>query len=657
MANAADWVSAVASVVGVVIGIIILFTVYIGAMQLLSQKRAYRLGLSWRSIGPWKQTMARWALFGLQRRISTPVVNLKLLVEAGWEPNITFPAGFPKNKGDCVEKGGEYVQAKASWVNFMQALGMSPETHHLYEMQDASDPVNDVVPMSWRGRDLAGICSILGFRSCEEKPSFRSPMPLPMQWSGPLGWLQFQSSGSGCVAEFRRRMDLHNQIASRLHQHAWPAGENMRTKPNFLRSRLWHSINGFALPRNRTLYLGGTDRDPRPQEAADDDPEMDREQVLQSLTTEDLGEAEILNFLFGAKKEPPKALHREAARNKRDAASRDFDMPDFLDAMLRDGLDESEQKQVFRPCPGLLSVDVHGELAYNRGLSIENSHEYDRKFMDAEDVDHAKYPHNLGDLYMDKELLGLVKEALLMLQPDGFYFSPTHRLYRDLCEAYQHVEEQSNTLKAEIFPQNFISALQGHVGSKASAACCPFNPSPTVSAAGCPVSGMCQTLCVAMELCNDLQRTRKTARACFTVEDMGLLAKATSALLSALAPAPRMGGDGRDLVWALLYCRELLPQTLKILKTVDIKSLSSALVVSQDETLNFAALFGVAAEGGTDASAGLYDSPLVANAEFTAGQVVAAVCYVLITYYWIEKRWLVDVAAYDTTMPQSVMMC
>ncbi|KAL2151108.1 hypothetical protein VTH82DRAFT_6206 [Thermothelomyces myriococcoides] len=69
-----------------------------------------------------------------------------------------------------------------------------------------------------------------------------------------------------------------------------------------------------------------------------------------------------------------------------------------------------------------------------------------------------------------------------------------------------------------------------------------------------------------MELCNDLQRTRKAARECYTVEDMKLLAKAES---SARRLVLRQSPNGQDLIWAVLCCRELSRAVLKALEKDD----------------------------------------------------------------------------------------
>ncbi|KAF2968908.1 hypothetical protein GQX73_g4673 [Xylaria multiplex] len=657
--NSTDWISASASLAATIIGVMTLLTVYVGAMQILSENRMYRHGLSWRSLGPWQAMVAKRTLFGLQRHISTPRVNIKLLIQKEWDPlRLTFPLGFPRSKD--VEKA-DNVQAKASWVNFMQALNLSPtERRDEYEIQDASELVNGIVPMHWTGKDLVGICSILGFQSHEDKPSFVSPMSLPMQWSGPLGWLQFRASANGCVAEFRRRMELHNQISAGVHSYYKPQ-LSLSGSPDALRSRLWNSISGFALDKNETLFLGGAARKRRPQEDEDEEEATD-DQMFRELMSKDMPQEDIMRKLFGKSESRPKALRREVERNasgmsRRTAHRLDNDIPDFLDAVMHDEMDSSDRKQVLRTCDGLLSVTVQGELAYSRGLSVKDCYEYDRKYTVAEDIDKNIYPYNLGDLYMDEELLGLMKRALLLLLPDGFYFSPGQYLYCDLCEVYQHIEDLSNARK-KIFPESFIEeraekeiSLKQAATTSSSTPSSTASPSPNDKLVDKGVDGVIKCIANSMKLCNELQETRKKKRACFSVDDMQLMAKAAALLLS-------VAGE-QDLVWAVLYCPTISSDVLKQLEMEDVETFLDIIVTVRDCVI-YCGPWTADGEPTTDENTWhrRYDNvPFVADGSFTGKQLVAAVTIVFITYYWIEKRWNTDVAAYDMTMPQSVLMC
>lgn len=640
--DAFSWLQTVSSVASAIIAIITLVTVYIAATQLATQNRLYRLGLSRQAVGPWEPKVANTTLLGLRRRVYAPAISLTSLVKGNWKPRFTFPRGFPEKPNANDEEAGNLVQAGASWVNFMEALGLSPESQGFYEMQDASELVNRVVPMAWIGKDLVGICSILGFQSHEDKPSFKSPMPLPMQWSGPLGWLQFRSSASGCIAEFRRRMSQPDQILRSLH--AYWEDYPVPCEEHFLRSRLWNSIGGLYLPDDKILYLGGTNRHegPRDQDDAEDAQEVRPEELLQDITSQSLTNEEIMLKLFGKKKDRPKALQRDAERDGPGQARRadEHEMPESFEALLRGKLDTNENSmEVFRPCPGLLSVAINGELAYSRGLSTENCQEYDRKFVDKEDVDLVKYPHNLGELYMDETLFKLMKDALLLVKPDGFYFSPTFILSADIRNAYSHIEEQSNKLM-RIYPAVYETPTAP--GTR--------HPQPDED-----------RLRHAMWLCNELQRTRKTGRAVFSVDDMRLLAKVSNALKGIISPA--QGPDGRDMVWAFICCPDLSRDIRESLSSVEANADAlgpylTAKVKCSDGWLDCASLPGMAALGdGTTTTTSKYRTPLVADGEYTGAQVLAALSDVFIAYYWIEKRWITDVAMYDATIPQSVTMC
>ncbi|KAJ1709251.1 hypothetical protein NYO67_8569 [Aspergillus flavus] len=640
-----DWVSAVSSLVAVLIGVVTLITVYIGATQLLSQNRMYRHGLSWRSLGKWSRVVGNSALLGLEKHISTPSVSLKALVKNNWEPVLTFPVGFPREKNG--EEKGENIYAKASWVNFMEALGLTSDDRRFYDIQDASELINGIVAMPWIGNDLVGICSILGFQSHEQQPSFNSPMPLPVQWSGPLGWIQFRSSPNGCLAEFRTRMNLHNQIATNLHAHPDYRSSKLVHDKHFLRSRLWNSINGFALPGDRTLYLGGADKHRRVVE--DDEEEQTAEAAIATdLMSADLPDEVIMRKLFGKKENRSKALHRQIEGRGQAMAkrSREGEIPDFLESVLEDTTNVTDKKEILRPCPGLLSVTVNGELAHNRGLSIEKCNEYERKLTEPEDVEHARYPYHLGDLYMDRALLTLMKEAFLLLRPDGFYFSPTPLLSHDVRQVYGHIEAQSNRVK-EIFPAHWVQSRTTQNDAKNDDA--SFKNTVTGEKAKAPLT----TLQFSMALCNDLQRTRKTGRACFSVKDMCLLSKAVCSLQEALTWSA--SNTAQDLVWAFLYCPKLSVDIRKELTTANTSQFLAAKVTIRDEVLDCSDL--LRSRDRAEENSGKYTIPLLTDSEFTGEQVLVALSIVLITFFWIDKMWITDVTAYDATIPQSVLMC
>ncbi|KAK4220918.1 hypothetical protein QBC38DRAFT_513824 [Podospora fimiseda] len=581
-----EWISTVATVASAVIAMVTLFTVYLAAMQLANQNRLYKLALSHRALGPWRQKVAQSSFLGLRRRIYAPV------------------------------DGDSHIQAKASWVNFLQALDLSPavETNG-YEMQDASDLVNGVVPMHWAASDLVGLCSILGFQSAENDIDFRAPMSLPMQWSCPLGWLQFRSSPDGCIAEFRRRAEALDQLPLGFHQY-WKHHKLPRNH-HFLASRLWHTIGGLRLANGDIIFLGGRDSDSEKpcsgtkneesnETRTKTDPKIGPvdQALFDALTSKDLSTEEIQSRLFGPRQSQPPQQQQQ----KEDQHSESCPMC---------------RKHLLRQINGLLSTIIQSDFAHDWGLRTDKCKEFGRKCVPA-----------------GEEILELLKEAFLLLRPDGYYFTPARfHLVSDLKDTYSHITEQSN-VATEIFP----SALDQNT----------FLGSTTTTIAGTSADRHRTNLYQAMLLCNRMQSTRKTGEAFYSVQDMRVLAKVSHALWSILS-------DGGDLVWAMLYSPDLCRDIRQSLTRDNISHFAAATMRCKDGKLQFTPL--IAALSGSNTTkqkvhvAEEYQIPLVANGDYNGMQVLAAIATVFITHYWIERRWETDVVSYEYAMPQSIKMC
>src|SRR5699024_10074288 len=114
-----------------------------------------------------------------------------MLLKRDWTPNFVFPSSA-HSTSPLGDVDTETALATAGWVNFVAALGVQLHHDTFYHMSAQPTLVNGIAPMRWAGKDLVGICAMLGFQSFEQRPSFKEPMKLPMQWSGPLGWLQFR---------------------------------------------------------------------------------------------------------------------------------------------------------------------------------------------------------------------------------------------------------------------------------------------------------------------------------------------------------------------------------------------------------------------------------------------------------------------------------
>jgi hypothetical protein len=101
-----------------------------------------------------------------------------------------------------------------------------------------------------------------------------------------------------------------------------------------------------------------------------------------------------------------------------------------IEVHLEDHLQRVREKElgkmkVLTPNEGVLAVVVQDEMADSRGLSTISCKEYNHIYVELSDVDLKKFPYRLGDLFMDKVLLKFIKEAIELLEPDGYFFTPT----------------------------------------------------------------------------------------------------------------------------------------------------------------------------------------------------------------------------------------
>lgn len=386
------------------------------------------------------------------------------MLKKKWKPNVgcTINAHAQTDTTLCDQ---EKAPAKASWVNFVEALGLGPEDDGFYHMSTQANLVNGIVPMRWAGKDLVGICTMLGYQSCEEKPSFKNPMQLPTQWSGPMGWLQFRPSPVGCVVEFRRRGIIDNQLSPELHDFY----ENVPRKhePHCLRSRLWRSINGMSLRNGKALYLGGVDREDIGRGVKNAFEQLEDKMgelggLLKKMKERSMAPRDALadeaqggdglfdELMEGAfsDEEIARKLRFGEPEKAKPSATQDADKDDLtaIPEFLRDTLEKGKEgmKEVLMRCRGLLSTVVEGELAHSRGLNITDSVEYHRRLMTLEDMvcavfglrsanqayrgeqgrhmqsqDKDRFKHHLGNLYMDDELLPIFKKPPSSSDPTG----------------------------------------------------------------------------------------------------------------------------------------------------------------------------------------------------------------------------------------------
>ncbi|CAG2012404.1 unnamed protein product [Fusarium graminearum] len=611
-----------------------------------------------------------------QQEINTPTITIPSLLKVNWNPQFSFPGVAPSASEDSTDP--EKALAKASWVNFLAAIGVKPNDQKLYQMSAQPNLINGIVPMRWEGKSLVAICSILGFQSSEQKPSFKQPVNLPMQWFGPLGYLQFREGPNGCIVEFRRRAPIADQISSDVHK--FFKSIRQQTEEHSFVARLWRSINGMMIGDKKALYLGGSDdrferrakrlgagqnfektdtNDTRPDFDALMKSKTPNVATPQTLTVAPTPDATVKrgedNDLFdelmkiSSKEDIMKTLQTHSYRKRKEVSKWESELDAELGG-LRDLLRRMEEKklgkmEVFVPCDGLLSVVIQGELANSRGLSIGDCSEYSRAYVDFEDVNQKTTPYRLGDLFMDETLLKLMKEAMRFIKPDGFYFTPTKWLASDVAEVYRHVYRVCEN------PKNEDDVLLPKVS---------LHDWPT----SCKDRGILHN---AITLCNTFQHFRLHGHAQYTIRDMVVIGKASKSL-------PKVD----DLVWSMLISPDLYKDfhrafnnSVKELKGPERWNFLNAEVTCSGGVLNCTALMrgcGISRDGETKyATTGStppaqadpmdYAVPLCSDNTFTGSQVLASFLDVLVTHFWVEKSWITDVESYDHVIPQTITMC
>jgi hypothetical protein len=659
MVLAAEWLSALCSLIAAIVAVVTLITVYLAGMQILSRRQLYRLGFSQRSLGPWKAKVVKPSFAKMQTHIKTPTVSLARLVAKKWQPNLTFPKGLPITDSDLEKR--QNLMAEASWVNYLEALGLTPQDDKFYDMQYESELVNGIVPMRWKGKDLVGICSLLGFQvaidSEDYEANFKNPMPLPSQWSGPLGWIQFRSSSDTCIAEFRRRAVVTNELPQSFYDYY----KNYSANQLCLITRLWQSVDGLYSPgtagkKPDVLVLGGAD------EGGKDDDEKPRSiidicETLLKSKDKIPDQTELLSMIFGKPSKWPSGVRPDNIENAQAHATKaSVDDDSGLEALIRemsgkkscsDDDNKPKKLQLVYPCPGLLSVIVQGELADTRGLDFKehNMLEYHRKYIQPEDYNKKTHPYRLGSLCLDDTALGFFKKAALHLQPDGFYFTPPPSVYVDVSNIWHNVMQISKQSGSKhIFLQDKLDEWR------------------TNGIANKTFNARANKLYHAMSLCNELQRIKKTCRSMLSIEDLRIIAKASKSVRNIVNTANDAASSPIDLIWAMLYSPELLND---VSKRFEFRDLAPECIFEKSFTakikncrIDCTALTSKEKDLGSALKLkGHYEIPLVANGEYEGQQVLAAFLDVSLTYFWINRKWISNVALYDLTIPQSVTMC
>ncbi|KAH0603816.1 uncharacterized protein H6S33_007475 [Morchella sextelata] len=628
--SATDLISAACSLVATAVSLITLITAYVAALQILSRRQLYRLGISEKSLGGWKDTVMKPSLLKMQTQISTPTITVPMLLMNGFQPNtIGLPDIYikhdTKNTVSHLE-AGNYALADAGWVNFTQALGVTPRCTRLYEMQPEPKLVDGIVPMRWKGIDLVAICSMLSFNSPENNPNFQMPLTLPTLWSGPLGWLQFRAGSDGCVVEYRRRSAITNHIPNHLHEYY--RNLDIKFEACSLEPRAWHSISCLSLHDGRALFLGGSD-------TSSDIPKVQRDDVQPTkvisdhVLSEDEEDEDIMRILWPKKADRPYAVYTAADENGSSGISNSDFLPEFLRGVeiSNDAIRKANKLQVWDLSLGLFRLIVERELAVSRGLDFTACIEFDRRYMDPKEFDNYAhhYPFALGKLRMDESVMKLMKQAVLEFRPDGFFFSPTERLLYDIYQIFRHIDLQSDrNLLGYIFPPLMLQDWQR--GTK---------------------DQQIEQLYYAMTLCNKLQHIKMRTQALSIVEDIKITYLATSSLRQIIASR-----EGLELIWAMIASSKLFSDIVMLSLGFKVQNILESTIKCKHGDLHWK----FQQQGTSQSLERVYVVPFLSDGDFSGAQILAAFLHVFLTYFWVEVAVVSNVALYDATVPQSITM-
>lgn len=277
-------------------------------------------------------------------------------------------------------------------------------------------------------------------------------------------------------------------------------------------------------------------------------------------------------------------------------------------------------------CPNLDGLASHfdAELADSRGLNLQDCYDYARVLVKDPIEVHDKFAYQLGDMHMDRTLLGLFKEAMALFKPDGYYFAPTKRLARNMDFIFEPVLLLLDRVDAQRFRRFELD-----------------DPSWPNS---CPSKHRAY-LHHAMLLCNELQGFRHTSF--LSTDDTALLRKASYTLRETIRTHP-------DLVWAMLVCPQLYEDLAEFFYKMECLDVLGTLVSCTGEVLDCSRLL---VPNQTVNSARTYTAPLCGEGRFSGTELLAAFMDLTITGFWVSIRWTSDVGMYDTVIPPTVTMC
>jgi len=698
-----NFVSNISSLTAAVAGVLTLLTVYVAGIQLAARRQLYQLGLSKSSLGLWRgKVVSRpgWHL-GMTNHIQAPVVRFANLVKNDWQPTLASTASNPKvhseSKEETLGRIGNILGAIAlpaharlvdceaqaalahledddqpdtSWVNFLDVLGIHPCHTQLYELQPEPELFKGIVPMRWRGRDFAALCSMLGFQAASTA-STKTTMELPTQWSGPLGWMQFRASSEGCVVEFRLRMG--EGCPTYLPYDTREFFKSAPVAPMHFVRRAWQSIGGYvydSLDSTTSVGRVGLNSPPRilffsgirDKKKVKPPPRTVDELLRQVMAKKGASDDDLRNIVLGSQQEQ---WNDDPANDGSDSeGSRLLDgLSQLLPSDLGRGPSQRKAKdsrklELLTEDLGLLHTVADGTWADTRGLHWRNRvDEYTRFLITDAELALRGNCFRAGNLCIDKtKLLPRVKSALRFLRPDGFYFSPTHLMAADLKDIFEHVMCQLDTFKkSDIFSPNAMNPLQVYRQRQ---------PMPTADVTS-KQKHPHEIVLHAATLINAIHFATQNGRNHLRHEEIKLLSNASWMLTGTLQ---HTGPCAADFEWAVMMSAPLFEHLLKWFGSDDFKldteflgkpCVAIELVDGEESTgtIRFKNKGYVNNMWPSERLTGIYTLPLVGKGELDGKAVIYAFLNVLFIYFWvIPLRWSSDVQRYDSTIPLSVTM-
>jgi hypothetical protein len=289
------------------------------------------------------------------------------------------------------------------------------------------------------------------------------------------------------------------------------------------------------------------------------------------------------------------------------------------------------------PSLGLLAADEEScELASSRGLDTRTLFQYTRRYIDSlSPQEEDLYQYKLGKKRMDSLVVTQFKDALELLKPDGYYFTPSGTTYLELLSIFDTVNAPFISLqqtKSMVFRLTYSDVWPPHYKHA-------------------------EELFFAVEVCNEFQSVMLASQGTqpfFTPEDMMAMAKASQSLRQIYQHL-------RDLSWAMLICPQLFNDLAEYFEHHLCLDELDGTVICENELLDCTSILkghlSKGEDGVTSAEPFKYHTPLCKDRVYTGWEVLAAFADLIIQYFWVIRSVVVtNAGSYGMVIPQTITM-